>query len=344
MKVKDISIVVQGPVLGEGITKRCLDSIRSHFAGAEVILSTWEGEGTKGLPYDILIENEDPGAQTCHERLPLLNNVNRQIVSTREGLKRATRPYAIKVRSDILFTGTGFLEFFGKYSARCAEWSFLRERVINCSVFAQNPRRHFPFPYHPSDWFFFGLRDDVLAIWDIPLASEQEISHWYDNRSRPVVDLFPHLQSRYCPEQYVWISYLRKHLDVDIDYIWDCSNYKIEQTETIFANNLIFLEPDRIGIRSLKHHLKLDEWAGVYSFGEWERLYRKHCDSAYRCAIDPAILLKEIYYRLRFVLPVGILNRILRTALASDRLILAKWEHRSPRTFRLASSLFRKLT
>jgi hypothetical protein len=342
---------VQGPVsqpvegsLSEGVTQQCLKSIRKCLPGAEVILSTWKGQDTKGLSYDILVENDDPGAQTCHERLPLLNNVNRQIVSTREGLKRATRPYAVKVRSDILFTGTGFLRFFTRYPSRCKDFAFLRERVINCSFFAQNPRRHFPFPYHPSDWFFFGLRDDILAIWDIPLAPDQEISRWYDNRARPVVDLFPHLQSRYCPEQYVWISFLKKHLDVDVDYIWDCSKNKIEQTEKIFANNLIFLEPGRIGIKSLKHRLKLDEWAGVYSFGEWERLYRKYCDPTYRCPIDPIILSKEIYYRLRFLLPVGILNRLLRAALASDRRVLSSWEKTSPRTFRLASSLFKKLT
>lgn len=349
--ISAISVVVQGPVLkpveglsGEGITHQCLKSIRKNFPGAEIILSTWRGEDIKGLPYDILIENEDPGAQICHERLPLLNNVNRQIVSTREGLKLASRPYAIKVRSDMLFTGTGFLEFFGRYPARCSEWTFLRERVINCSVFAKNPRRQFPFPYHPGDWFFFGHRDDLLAIWDIPLAPEREISKWYDVRDRPSVDLFPHLQSRYYPEQYVWLSFLKKHIEADIDYIWDCPEEKIEKSEKSFANNLIFLEPDRIGIRSLKYRLKLDDWAGVYSFGEWERLYRKYCDPAHRCSVDSALFAKKVYYRLRFLLPVGILNRLLRVALTSDRRILSKWEKRSPRTFRLASLLFRKLT
>jgi hypothetical protein len=40
-------------------------------------------------------------------------------------------------------------------------------------------------PFLPSDWFYFGLREDVLNLWSIPLAPEPENSSWFANRAHP---------------------------------------------------------------------------------------------------------------------------------------------------------------
>lgn len=346
----DISVVVQGPVISApelapaaGLTARCLESIRRHLPDAEIVLSTWSGSDTLGMMYDLLVENDDPGSQICHSRVSLYNNVNRQIVSSLAGIKRATRPYTVKVRSDILFTGSGFLEYFGKYPCRCDQMRFLRERVLNCTLYAKNPRRHFPFPFHPSDWFFFGLREDLLAIWDIPLAQEPEMSRWFETHPRPVPDLFPHLLLRNLPEQYIWIAFLHKFEDINLAFPWERSPQTVDLSERSFANNLVFLEPHRIGIRSLKHPLTLDNWASVYSLAEWERLYRRYCDPHYQAHSYGTLMAKDVYQFCQPLSPKRMADRFLARLLRADPRFLGTWERRCPRSFRLASAMFKKL-
>ena len=106
---KDISVVVQGPIhTQDNLTKRVLESVRTHLPDAELILSTWKGSNVDGLDCDVLLLNDDPGAINGR------NNVNRQIVSTRNGLQKATRTYAVKLRTDMQLTGTGFIDFSSK--------------------------------------------------------------------------------------------------------------------------------------------------------------------------------------------------------------------------------------
>ena len=62
MNNADISVIVQGKIIGNGldneITKRVCESIRRLMPEAQIILSTWEGENTDGIPYDKLVLNK----------------------------------------------------------------------------------------------------------------------------------------------------------------------------------------------------------------------------------------------------------------------------------------------
>src|SRR5688572_23523406 len=103
MTSKDFSVVVQGPVMGKPgedyvkqKTLQCLDSIKATLPDAEVIISTWKGSDCSHLYFDKLVLNDDPGAISYndYELKHILNNTNRQIVSTCNGLKAASRKYA----------------------------------------------------------------------------------------------------------------------------------------------------------------------------------------------------------------------------------------------------------
>ncbi|MFN3393310.1 MAG: WavE lipopolysaccharide synthesis family protein, partial [Candidatus Thermochlorobacter sp.] len=99
VETSDISIVVQGPIVSNkdfypnGWTNEALRRMRIHFPGAEIILSTWKGSNVDGLDYDVVVFNDDPGSAMSRNR-PY--NVNRQIVSTKNGLAKASRKYALK--------------------------------------------------------------------------------------------------------------------------------------------------------------------------------------------------------------------------------------------------------
>ncbi|WP_026025139.1 WavE lipopolysaccharide synthesis family protein, partial [Enterovibrio norvegicus] len=120
---KDISFVVQGPVQASdarkqipGVTKRTLDSIRQYFPGSSIVLSTWKGQALEGLDFDKLIELDDPGQNSVfnNDIEQKLNN-NRQLYSSHMGLTSVKTKYAVKMRSDNVLIGRGFVELFEKY-------------------------------------------------------------------------------------------------------------------------------------------------------------------------------------------------------------------------------------
>jgi hypothetical protein len=305
METRDISFVVQGavdrsisPLSGEPITKSCLASLRHYHPGAQLILSTWEGADTSGLDYDVLIRNEDPGASNAFKPESgeiKLDNTNRQIVSTKNGLHAATRRYAAKIRSDMIFRGNDWMRHVGQYTRRTNEWRLFKERVITCSMWARDPRCPYSRqPLHPPDWIHIGLKEDLLLLWDIELQPEPESSQWFamqgfDPPLPPPAD--PDVR-RYSPEQYLWRTLLAKHGPVQFEYRGDVCEYNIRLTELSFANNLIILNLDQFPFIVHKYPLPLHPWYRYYRFlshEEWQWLYEYYC-----CGPSARLVLKKM--------------------------------------------------
>lgn len=282
IKSQEISVVVQGAI-SKDFTKKTLNSIRNTLPDAEIILSTWKGSKVDGLNYDVLVENEDPGSVVFFPKLDQYYNLNRQIVSTKGGLAKASRKYILKTRSDIELKRAGFLEFFDKFSARNENIKILKKRVITCNYYAEKPDY---MPFHIGDWVFFGLAADVKNIWEIPLAPELEITTWFEShpltpqhqdQSHPL-HFYRH---RFSAEQYVWSQFLRKYTKLNFDHIFDISPENCEITNLSFANNVVIISPKQYGIRFLKRYLANEEKT-MYNFYDWQFLYKKYCDHDYQ--------------------------------------------------------------
>lgn len=347
------------------LTYRCLESVHKYLPGAEVIVSTWKGSNVSGLSYDVLVESDDPGAlpadmelrgrqilynkrhynstvkagiealvnspdelKFSRDRHRPLYNANRQIVCTKAGLLAATKPYAMKLRSDMVLTGTGFLEFFGKYNARNPSWRILKDRVVTNTYFARNPYRKYPYPFHPSDWFHFGRRDDVLNIWNIPLTPEPETSRWHDTRPHPPHDHERWAAYRYTVEQYNWLSFLRKHGEILFDHKTDLSNDSINTSELTIANNLVLVETTQLQIRFLKYAQTTHNWIESYTHGDWLRLYKKYCDNSIHCWPDLMPLQKRV---------IGLNGKAVNFWWRHD--LGSRVKAMSPTTFRLAKKV-----
>lgn len=360
IKASDISVVVQGPIAGrpsdpydQRLTYRCLESIRRHLPGAEVVLSTWQGSDVSGLPYDVLVESEDPGAFSCTVEefsrpvsagstrmetfaLPkIYYNANRQILSTRAGIEAASRELAVKIRGDMVFMGDGFTRFFRQYNERNDAWRILRDRVVTTTFYARNPHRRFAYPFHPSDWFYFGWREDLLNIWDIPFAPEPETSRWYETRPRPENDWEAQFLYRYTVEQYIWLSFLRKHGEVRFEHKTDHGNDSIDVSELTIANNLVLADLSQLQLEFLKFPLRKSDWASTYTHGEWLRLYRKWCDPAVACPPDVVLWRKKASvanYKM-----FSALEEIRRSDWAHG--LSNRWRERSPASFRAAKTV-----
>lgn len=296
---KNISVVIQGPIY-EGITCKTINNIKEKFPEAEIIVSTWENSNLKELDTDdiIVITNKDPGGYPIYDNPQILNASNRQIVSTLSGLKRASKKYALKIRTDMYFENTNFLEYWGKFPKRLNEYKILKERVLLSTSFAPNPRRE-PKPYHPSDWFFFGLREDLLDIFNSPLCSEPSTSRYFETHTRPIPlhDSWVPALVQYTAEQYIWIAFLKRFISMDFEHCFDVEKGNVEKSEQIFANNTVLIDAINIKYNSYKHALLHSEFdlAYMYTHYEWLTLYKKYCDSKYQLPVFDIEKLRRVY-------------------------------------------------
>ena len=115
----DISFVIQGAVTD--ITPVCLESIRRFFPESLIIFSTERRQSAKNLDYDILVESDDVGGIPFKKNSATddpLCNMNRQLISTANGLKRVETKYAMKLRADSILTGRRFASYQNMYPHR----------------------------------------------------------------------------------------------------------------------------------------------------------------------------------------------------------------------------------
>ncbi len=280
IKNTDITVVVQGAISlpdpknpSKITTEHCISSVREILPGAKIILSTWTGMKTEGLDYDILVENEDPGQNKIthpHHKLRIAND-NRQIRSTYEGLKRVKTTFAMKLRSDNYLANDNFKLLFGKFENRHPEYHFLKERVVTCSSFCRELEKGGRTPFQVCDFFYFGLIEDLLDIWNIPFFPRERItnlSKWH---------------YRLSTEQNLWVSFLTKHTnDINCSHLLDESENNIRKSHISIANNLVVAEHSTLGLGIPdRFHLKEKVRCSFISFFRWQTLYQKYCDENY---------------------------------------------------------------
>jgi len=178
----DISIVVQGDIRANTIEG--LAAARRLFPGAQLILSTFGSEARSNelalYPLiDELVLSDDPGPQPSTVRSATAgpNNLNRQLVTAQAGLARATRPYALKLRSDARLSSS---ELVRQWSAQAAADGH-EERLLFPSLYTRHPAGINGYPFHVSDWLTFGRTERVRAYWNAP-AFPLEFATYFDGR------------------------------------------------------------------------------------------------------------------------------------------------------------------
>lgn len=270
----EVSVIIQGPVHGrpedppeQQLTRRVIESVRLHYPGSEIILSTWKGSATAHLNADVVLENEDPGAVVFNRTDDWLskstNNMNRQLVSTQAGLRCATRRYAIKMRTDTLVLRP--LDFEAITGSRPAtNWAVLDGRVAVLNLYTRHPLKR-PILFFLSDLFHAGLRTDLLRLWDVPLAEEPGFTWTIDPKRRPWLNALPPALYlfRAAPEQYLGEALCRR-----VDPAVRLRHYSEGRIGWLFlwlsvlATNIRILNLEQAGIqipeRMAKHSLEGD--------------------------------------------------------------------------------------
>jgi hypothetical protein len=107
--------------------------------------------------------------------------------------------------------------------------------------------------HHPCDWFFAGLTQDLLEIWDIPLMPK-EWFQWFTQSGRLKLDTLTADQNcRFDPEEYIWSRFLSKHKQIQFDHSFDVTDANLQSSEQYVARNLQIFPNKFLGIDSLSH-------------------------------------------------------------------------------------------
>ena len=272
---KDVSVVFQGAIKFD--IKKGIESVKTFLPGAEIIISTWEGvELDQDIvkACDVIIYNKDPGAVVfCRDGKK--QNQNRQIISSSQGIKAASRQFVLKLRSDMVLLGCGFLDYFNKYLYRIEDYKVFDHRIIINSLYTRDSHGGKRFLFHPSDWCAFGTKVDMLRLWDIPLAEEPDNSQYFLKHNEKTPD--HNILTRWHAEQYFWLSALKKAgISVCLENWFAYNNELARESDISIVNNFIVLDyKSQFDIESQKYRDPKGD-SPVLGFSGWLYLYKKY--------------------------------------------------------------------
>lgn len=286
---RDIAVVVQGPWHPEQ-TPECLASLRRLMPGARIILSVWRGAPdfpAHRVEADAVVLNPDPGGVDLRGLLApeiergtaiTTSNFNRQAASTLAGLRLADRPYALKLRTDMVLEHTGFLDYPDRFRNIPAPMAVFKERIITTN--ARSPRRSFAM--FVQDFCSFGRTEDMETLWQADRHPSREALLALPREAREARVLVP--------EQQLVVSALRRNGPLSMDNALSNSLELAELTERAVASNFVCLDVRRFGVRTLKPSLAwVNEptgyrlswlWALKADYEEYLSWARRHCGVA----------------------------------------------------------------
>lgn len=307
---KDISILIHGRI--ENQTDSALKSIRKLFPLCKIILSTWKKSNVSKLDYDLLVENDDPGAEIFNAPknslkdkngnaifeidgkkyviAPKPNNVNRIIQTITNGIKYVKTKYLLRIRTDIILKNANFLNYWNKFPKYNGRYKIFKHRIINSSSFAQFAHVMDDgiqlLPFHMSDWIHFGFTEDIKLLYSCPFHNIEDSSQYWYKRKRKKYEPFLNAGWQYPPETYVLYSLVKqKFPEVEFrdsdDY--NCKNMTI--SNMVMADNFIFVDQENFSF-DISKYPQLKKWNseiydGFITYREFQNLYRIYCDKKY---------------------------------------------------------------
>lgn len=246
----NLAIVVQGPIVSENsITLRIIQHYLARYPEACVVVSTWEDTVSADIAPFVklseqgnikLILNSDPD-------IPGLFNLNRQIISSKNGLKSVLQDfeYAIKTRTDQVFVAPRFLNHLHTLTSLNSDQSFDQAKIVISSL------NTFAFRlYGYSDMFQFGKTKDLCDFWDQPLDTRDineltQVSANLEAEARKrVVEVY--LNTNY---------YIKKIKKEPI--------YELNQSLRFIAEYFIVADAHSLGQKWLKNTNLTDRWGAA---------------------------------------------------------------------------------
>lgn len=291
INISHYNFLMQGSVLSNGkIDVKIIfyiKRLRRNFPLNKILVSCWSADDitqnallklARYYDFDIIFSN-DPGTISANFKGVKYNcNLNRLIVSTKNGLKYLSGDYVIKLRTDSYFYNDKLITYLSDYFnnispslKRNEEYKVFEDRVLNCNLFARNPRSYLPYLFHPGDILLIGLRNDLIKLFDIELADSDIFESFTQSYFFTMMKLVP--------EQYIWVNCIKKVKGIDIYSRNELiSEDKIIESERYYVNNFFVFSPFSVGFSWPKHAEQYQSKGkySIYDERDWMSLYKIH--------------------------------------------------------------------
>jgi hypothetical protein len=251
----EISVIIQGNYFkycssSSIATSRVIEAWRKLLPDSQIILSTWQSPPESPLSIDKLVVALDPGVTLTGRKTDpktVDNNIGRQIRSTQSGLSVAEKTYAIKTRTDIMPTGTGFISLFMEARKRNPKYCILERPIVTCRFCSLDPEKSGTY-LHISDIFHFGTTADLMTFWniDIPIIPVGTKYSYLDENKRRLLTID---ETMLRPEQYLTLQLFRKsNANFNLNYPKDTNSLVVSQSEAYVFNNFTIRDHHEVGI------------------------------------------------------------------------------------------------
>lgn len=261
IKHEDISVVIQGAYSSNVIN--LVNDLKSSLRNSEIILSTWENTLIDDCLNDIkIIFNKDPGPLPDKLIINSKNNMNRQIISTINGIKASSRKYILKIRTDAIINNLGFIkaiEFYG-------DDYLVIPSSVSCNL------EYYNYPFLLSDVSVFGKKSNVFNLWNVDLIKSNCMSS-----KSSTLDTIKNIDNKLClsfygSEQYLWIHYWNL-----LNPIYISTKEFEKEYKRFIAKNIIILDNDYYGVGNVKYpNWYSTVFKGEYNYKIWSNYYKKY--------------------------------------------------------------------
>lgn len=242
-----ITVVLQGNYSSE--TAQIIAFLHKIAPEMPIILSCWESNRS-----DVNIP-EHQGVQTVFSTDPgspvvpgfKVDNIRRQLVSTRAGLDRVRTPWVIKIRSDIAINPHRIPELVSLCKPTGVGPFVLIENKIVVTSLTTLDARHSDFYFHICDWVYLGRVNDVRSIFSASLPEDDFFTHF--KGAAPA----PQICSRYRSESYLIYHLVHKKLGANYPYSGFRSKQLSDLSHNVFKVNFVVVNSWNLGVRSSKY-------------------------------------------------------------------------------------------
>ena len=259
----NIGIVIQGPIKKEDdFTVETIKIYKKIFNnGEKIILSTWNNED-KSIIDDI----KNNGIYVVQSQTPTecgRGNINFQIISTQNGIKKAEElgcQYVLRTRTDQRMYAANI----SRYLINLLKLFPVNNEKLNSRIIALSFNSFIYRFYGVSDMFQFGNIQDIKKYWNIPLYK-------FDPKILQNISFSENFK-KYCAETYIVTNFLR---NIDKKPI-----FTIEDSLSTYRDIFLFIDKEQIDFYWPKYTNKDSRWRNfkknIYTeinFKNWLALY-----------------------------------------------------------------------
>ena len=199
--LNDITLILQGTTTN----KQTLQDLYNEYKDmgfTNIILSSY----SQYIPNDFLTEdftinNDDLFDKFKSQELNFGKNINFHIATTQRGISKSNTKYIMKLRADLFIPHLNdkteeWIKLINSKDPIPPDTSPLTKKIICVGL---NKHKYLHEKWYVCDYWFFGLKEDIKTMWDIPyiykkrenkIPSEVYLSSQFLNKAQKPLDDF----------------------------------------------------------------------------------------------------------------------------------------------------------